>query len=100
MLRRGCRTVRPMPLFALDGPLPSHCSLDRTWVDGVVDTAVCEVVARFAALEHIPVGMPCTLTGVSELWRTTPIIQICAGRALCRHARIGVQDGGGERVLR
>jgi len=38
--------------------------------------------------------MPCTLTGVSELWRTTPIIYICAGHALCRHARIGVQGVG------
>jgi len=43
-------------------------------------------------------GAPCTLTGVSELWRTTPIIQICARRALCRHVRIGVQIGGYVRI--
>jgi hypothetical protein len=34
------------------------------------------------------------LIGVSELWRPTPIIQICAVRGLCRHDRIGVQNGG------
>ena len=41
-----------------------------------------------------PAGAPCTLMGVSELRQPTPIIQIWAGRGLCCHARVRVQNGG------
>ena len=50
-------------------------------------------MCRHVVRAHISASMPRTLIGVSELGRATPIIQICAGRALCRHARIGMQIG-------
>lgn len=34
---------------------------------------------------------------MSELWRPTPHIQICAGAGLCRRARVDVQIGGSVR---
>ena len=39
----------------------------------------------------IPAGAPRALIGVSELWRSTPDIQICAGAGLFRRAPVGVQ---------
>jgi hypothetical protein len=37
------------------------------------------------------------LLRVSEFWQPTPIILICAGHGLCRHARVGIQNGRDER---
>src|SRR5262252_10227933 len=39
----------------------------------------------------ISAGAPRALIGVSELWRPTPNIQICAGAGLYSRARVGVQ---------